>query len=312
MTMLNELARAIAKAEVGVTTGHSMLVYGPPKAGKSALAATIAEAKDVDRVFFFDNENSWEVLLWMIREGKLTKEAASKINVIRIADSKDDPYAIDTMIKCLNSIRHPVYLNTSDGKVLAKRPLGDLPEHIIEFQMSKLTKRDVIITDSLSQLADSALSAACKGQPSDFKPGWDEYGLQGKWLSDCLAIIQQAKYTNFVCVTHEILLPDQDGVERFFPMCGTKNFCYKVAKYFGTVVSVGTKMRKHIAGSSSVYSDKKLTGSRRGVALEKMEKPSLAPFLEFDMDDMDDVEAVAVAPVAARPSGLLASRLAKK
>jgi len=198
--------------------------------------------------------------------------------------------------------------------VLAKKPMGEFPAHIIEFQMSQLTKRDVIITDSLSQLADSALSAACKGQPDAFKPGWDEYGLQGKWLSDCLSIVQQAKYTNFVCVTHEILLPDQDGVDRFFPMCGTKNFCYKVAKYFGTVVSVGTKMRKHIAGSSSTYSDKKLTGSRRGVALEKMDKPSLAPFLEFSMDDMDDSAApVVAAPVAARPSGgLLASRLAKK
>lgn len=310
MTMLNDLANAIAKAEVDVASGHSILVYGPPKSGKTALAATIAESTRIDNVYMFDNENSWEVLLWMIREGKLSEAAAAKINVIRIIDSKDDPYAIDTMIKCLNSIRHPVYLDTSDGRVLQKKPVGELPEHIIEFQMSKLTKRDVVITDSLSQLSASALTAACPRNVADFKPGWDEYGLQGKWLTDCLAIVQQAKYTNFVCVTHEILLPDQDGVERFFPVCGTKNFCYTVAKYFGTVVSTGTKMKKHIVGSSSVYSDKKLTGSRRGISLEKMNEPSLAALLDLNM--VSDAEEKPVSAKPARPSGSLINSLKKK
>lgn len=310
MTQLLDLANAISRAEFGEVSGHSILVYGPPKAGKSALAATIAESPVVDRVFYFDNENSWEVLLWMIANNKLSHEAAAKINVIRIVDSKEDPYAIDTMIKCLNSVRAPVYLNTSDGRVLPKKP-ATIEDHIIEFQMSKLTKRDVVIMDSLSQLGDSGLAATCKSQSSDYKPGWDEYGLQGKWLSDCLSIVQQAKYCNFVAVTHEILLPDQDGVERFFPMCGTKAFCYKVAKYFGTVVSVGTKMRKHIAGSSSVYSDKKLTGSRRGLKLEDMKEPSLAPLLELKLEQQD--AATAESPKAERPSGsLLANRLGKK
>lgn len=303
MTMLNDLAQAIERAETDVVSGHSILVYGPPKSGKTALAATIAESTRVDRVFMFDNENSWEVLLWMLRENKLSTEAAAKINVIRIIDSKDDPYAIDTMIKCLNSIRHPVYLDSSDGRVLQKKPMGELPDHIIEFQMSKLTKRDVVITDSLSQLSASALTAACPRNVSDFKPGWDEYGLQGKWLTDCLAIVQQAKYTNFVCVTHEILLPDQDGVERFFPVCGTKNFCYTVAKYFGTVVSTGTKMKKHITGSSSTYSDKKLTGSRRGISLEKMDSPSLAPLLDMSLTQSAEEKPVSSKPV--RPSGNL-------
>ena len=310
MTMLNDLAKAIERAETDVVSGHSILVYGPPKSGKTALAATIAESSRVDRVFMFDNENSWEVLLWMLRENKLSTEAAAKINVIRIIDSKDDPYAIDTMIKCLNSIRSPVYLDTSDGRVLPKKPSTELPEHVIEFQMSKLTKRDVIITDSLSQLSASALTAACPRTVSDFKPGWDEYGLQGKWLTDCLAIVQQAKYTNFVCVTHEILLPDQDGVERFFPVCGTKNFCYTVAKYFGTVVSTGTKMKKHVVGSSSVYSDKKLTGSRRGISLEKMAVPSLAALLDFEFEPSKEQTKPPAKP--ARPSGNILDSLRKK
>lgn len=310
MTMLNDLAKAIEKAETDVVSGHSILVYGPPKSGKTALAATIAESSRIDNVYMFDNENSWEVLLWMISEGRLTEAAAAKINVIRIVDSKDDPYAIDTMIKCLNSIRHPVYLDTSDGRVLQKKPSTELPDHVIEFQMSKLTKRDVVITDSLSQLSASALTAACPRNVADFKPGWDEYGLQGKWLTDCLAIVQQAKYTNFVCVTHEILLPDQDGVERFFPVCGTKNFCYTVAKYFGTVVSTGTKMKKHVVGSSSVYSDKKLTGSRRGISLEKMSEPSLAALLDLNMHSKEEEKPISSKPV--RPSGSVLNSLRKK
>lgn len=310
MTNLIKLADSIKKAELTDVSGHSILIYGPPKSGKSALAATIAESPRVDRVFYFDNENSWEVLLWMIAENKLSNEAAAKINVIRIVDSKEDPYAIDTMIKVLNSVRAPIWLNTSDGKVLPKKP-AEQQGHIIEFQMSKLTKRDVVIIDSLSQLGDSGLAATCKSQSSDYSPGWDEYGLQGKWLSDCLSVVQQAKYCNFVAVTHEILLPDQDGVDRFFPMCGTKAFCYKVAKYFGTVVSLNTKMRKHVAGSSSTYSDKKLTGSRRGLKLENMAEASLASILELKVQKTEEVKKPAT--VAARPSGsLLAARLAKK
>jgi hypothetical protein len=152
--------------------------------------------------------------------------------------------------------------------------------------MSKLTLRDVVITDSLSQLGDSAAAGIMLGRSDTAKMEWDDYAAQGKWLGDCLSVVQQAKYCNFVCVTHEILLPDQDGVDKFFPMCGTRNFCHKVAKYFGTVITTKMKVGKHIAGSKTNFSKQCLTGSRRGIELENMKEASLAPL--FDTATMEN------------------------
>jgi hypothetical protein len=291
-----ELAKAIATAQEkeGVSRGHSILVYGAPKSGKSALAATAAESKNIDNVYFFDNENSWEVMLWMLESGKLSEEAAAKIKVINISDNVREPHAIETMLKVLNSMKAPVYVRYSDGKIVPQKPREPDPD-ILEFQMSKLTLRDVVITDSLSQLGDSAAAGIMLGRGDTAKMEWDDYAAQGKWLGDCLSIVQQAKFCNFICVTHEILLPDQDGIDKFFPMCGTKPFCHKVAKYFGTVITTKMKVGKHIAGSKTSFSKQCLTGSRRGIELENMKKASLASLF--------DTKPIEKAPEPAAPSG---------
>lgn len=292
MSTLLQLAQAAKKAAATASQaevlarGHSILLYGPPKSGKTRLAATSAMADNIDRVFFFDNENGSETLLSMLNEGALTEEAAAKIILINIDDTKADPYAIETMLRVLNSIKAPVYVRYDNGKLQPKKPTPFDESIYLEFQLSKLTRRDVVIVDSGSQLGDSALAALMLGRSSTTKPEWDDYSAQGTQLGDCLSVMQQARYCNFIMVTHDILLKDQDGNEKFFPMCGTRAFCHKVAKYFGTVAHVKVKLKKHVAGSSSGYSSQALTGSRRALKLEDMKVPSLAPIFDFAVADV--------------------------
>jgi len=113
------------------------------------------------------------------------------------------------------------------------------------------------------------MAALCLGKDSMYKPGWDEYGIQGKWLGDILTVVQQATHTNFAFLTHEICMEDDEGKDKFYPLMGTKAFSMKCAKYFGTVAYVHKKLNKHVAGSSSTYLGDRVTGSRVNAKIEK-------------------------------------------
>lgn len=284
-------ARDAAEAQGEMDSNHSCLIYGAAKTGKTRLAATAAMANSIERVFWFDNENGYDTLFTMMDEGLLSEEAAAKIIIIPIKDTRAEPYAIETMLKVLNSVKNPVYVDMQTGRCLKAKPAKVGEEHgIIEFQISKLTPSDCIVTDSLSQLGDSALNGTCVGEDYTFKPLLDNYGLAGKWLNDCLTIMQQARYCNFVAVTHEVMLEGEDKRERLYPLCGTTKFSPKVGKYFGTCIYAEKQGMKHKVGSGSTYSANKITGSRRGLLLEKGKgEPTLVSL--FDVAQTEEVEA---------------------
>jgi hypothetical protein len=123
---------------------------------------------------------------------------------------------------------------------------------------------------------------ACAGKNIEYKPGWDEYGLVVKWLGDIMSVIQAATFTNFVMITHELIYEEEiNGIKRdkILPLVGTKAFCSKVAKYFGTVIYTEIKLGKHAAGSSSTYKPNHITGSRVNAAIEKSKELSMRAIL---------------------------------
>lgn len=274
-------ARQAAEAAGEEKSNHSCLIYGAAKTGKTRLAATAAEAESLDRLFWFDNENGYDTLITMMEEGSLSEKAAAKIIIVPIKDTRAEPYAIETMLKVLNSIKAPVYIDMHTGRCLPKKPAQVGEGHgVLEFQMSTLTSRDCLVTDSLSQLGDSALNGTCVGQDYTYKPLLDNYGLAGKWLNDCLTIMQQATYCNFIAITHEVMLEGEDKRERLYPLCGTSKFSPKIGKYFGTCIYAEKQGIKHKVGSGSTYAPNKITGSRRGLLLEKDKAPSLASLFD--------------------------------
>lgn len=266
---LLQLKQAAAKLE----TNHSILIYGPPKGGKTWLAATAALIPEVKRIFFFSLENGHETILNM----DLPDWALEKIIIFKIQDTRENPLGIETILKSLTQ-RGSVKICDLHGRVDCAECMK-AKEGFTPFALSECTHFDLVIIDTGSQLGDSALAAACLGKPGMYKPTFDEYGMVNKWLGDACSVIQQCVSTNFVVLTHEIALEDDEGKDRIFPLMGSKQFSMKCAKFFGTVVYVHKKLGKHVAGSGSTYRPDLLTGSRLNVKLENSKDPSMRDIL---------------------------------
>lgn len=256
---------------------HAILLYGPPKVGKTELAGTLAKIPDVDRIFWFDLENGSDTLIDMVRRGKLTEEQAAKITLFKVPDIRENPVAMETLLKAICT-KAAVQICDEHGRVNCPICLKEKAE-FTPFHHASLTDKDFIVIDSLSQASVSAMNMACRNQPVEFKPTWDEYGLQTKWLSDLLTTVQAAQYTNFLCITHDLIIEEEGKSDKCVPLCGTKAFSNTVAKYYGTVIYAEMKMKQHKAGSSTKYSTSTQTGSRLGIELEKEKDPDLSTVL---------------------------------
>ncbi|WCD44287.1 putative ATPase [Polaromonas phage Tiera] len=255
---LSELATAVAE----LSSNHSVLLYGPPKTGKTRLAGTAIRIPEFRRIFWFDGENGYETLLNM----GLTADELAKVTLFRIKDTRDKPIFVETMLKALATKSANKFCDRHGKWECPDCKKASLP--FTSFDLRELTHNDLVVIDSGSALGDSALNACMLGSDSMAKPGWDEYAIQGKWLGDILMQIQAATNTNFLVITHEIAI-ESDKKEVIYPLIGTKNFSMKCAKYFGTVAYVEKKAGKHVAGSSSLYRHNLVTGSRVNAQIEK-------------------------------------------
>ncbi len=271
---LSQLAKAVNS---NLSRNHSILLYGPPKTGKTRLVGTAAKIVELERIFWIDLENGAETLLNM----GLTEAEMDKVTLISIPDTREVPRGIETVLKMFSS-KTPLSICHAHGKVGCVEAECKKPENSVVFSLKECTHKDLVVIDSGSQLGDSALNMACVGKPVEYKPGWDEYGLQSKWLGDILSVIQAAQFTNFVVITHVIPIEEElNGIkkDKLYPLMGTKAFSSKVAKYFGTVAFVEIKLGKHTAGSSSTYKSETLTGSRVNAQLEKQKEPDMRTIL---------------------------------
>lgn len=301
---------AIAAAVHELDTNHSILIYGPPKSGKTRFVATAAKIPEITKIYWFDFENGYETLLNM----GLTEEEMAKIVLFRIPDTRDNPVAIETMLK-LFSAKTPISICNDHGVAGCVQCAKLGPDASESMCLRDCKHTELVVIDSGSQLGDSALNAACKGMDTTYKPQLDDYGSCGKWLADILSVIQQAKTVNFVVITHELVDEEEiNGVkkDRIFPLMGTKTFSRKVAKYFGTVAYFHMKLGKHVAGSSSTYKSETLTGSRVEALLEKSKEPSMYDILvEGGIIRSSTVKEVAASAALLKKPGLPSSLIRK-
>jgi hypothetical protein len=269
MPSLLDIKNAVAK----VQKNHSILIYGPPKSGKTRLVGTAAKLPEIENIYWIDMENGSETLLHM----GLTDAELAKIKLINLTNTRQDPVAIETMLR-LCAAKAPLNICDRHGRVDCPACKAD-KSPFQSFWFGQATHRDLVVIDSGSELGDSAAAATVRGKPTTHKLTFDEWGMVGKWLGDILSVIQAGQNTNFVVITHEISLEGDDGKERFYPLIGSKNFSMKCAKYFGTVIYTHIKLNKHIAGSSSTYKGDTVTGSRVNATIESAAEPDMRTIL---------------------------------
>ena len=264
--------KLLDKADSGV---NRVLVFGPPKAGKTELCARLAEYFNI---LYIDLENGWTVFK------KLPKEWLERVEIISLPDTKDYPIAIESALKISKGT--PVTVCHEHGKVsCAICAKAGAPSDKIE--LDSLDHSWIVVWDSLSQLANSAMNHITKEKDDDYKPEWTDYRIQGSLMDKFLSRIQQAAY-NCICITHEIEAEMEDGRKKIVPIAGTREFSRNTAKYFDHVIYCEVKNKGHHFGSATTYGMSVLTGSRTDIAIENLEtasllaifKPEVAPKLK--------------------------------
>jgi len=249
-------------SKISASNIHHVLIYGPPKVGKTQLAGTLASKYNL---IWFDLENGVETLL------KLPEEQKERIEVIRIPDTRSFPIAIETMLKVIKGGKFRIC--EKHGKIAcsacAKEGLD-----ITDVNLIDVPNDTVIVVDSLTQLTNSAIAHITKAQPDDYKLLQDDWGNLGKLMDIFLSHVQNAPF-NVVCISHETEAEMEDGKNKLVPTAGTRNFSRNSARYFGEVVYCEVKNKRHIAASSTTYANNILTGSRTGVSLEGLSETSL-------------------------------------
>lgn len=239
-----------------------ILLFGAPKTGKTELAARLAEKFNI---LYLGLENGHDTMF------KLPLEMQERIEIVALPDSRVYPIGIETMLKVIRGGETKIC--DEHGKVNCPMCVRD-GKPITTVELNKLDESWVVIVDSLSQLANSAIAHITKGKPDDYKLQTDDWGNLGKLMDMFLSQVQAARY-NIICISHELGVEMQDGKEKLVAVAGTKNFSRNSAKYFGEVIYAELKNKKHVFGSSTSYANNIVTGSRDDFNLEDYEDPKL-------------------------------------
>jgi len=280
---LDELAIKYHNAEDRVSR---TLLWGKPRGGKTAFAATIAKLPEIDRVFWFDLESGLETVIFddeLPEHYRLTAEERQKITVIRVQDTPALPLAAYTILKAFSATK-PESICEGHGKIDCPVCKANGTPSVL-FNLASLTPRDAVVIDSGSQLADSIvnmkLNTMKNANGSDVHL-MQVYGAAGLDLTAVFSMLQAAN-TNCIVCTHEVDTVNKKEVATgTFPLVGSQAYSKKVGKYFGHVVYCEFKAKKFIKGSHPSYKQDYITGSRTGARLENVDNPVMKDLIYPD------------------------------
>lgn len=236
---------------------QKVLVYGPPKTGKTELVARLVEAGY--KLLWVDMENGWQTI-----KTRIDPKYWDQIELFVLPDTKENPCAYPTFARMFTM--KPVRFCHAHGRIACVECTKNAPTAFDTVDLSKIDNNTVVVGDSLTQLSASAMNNAAKGvEPTALE--FKHYAAQGAHLDALLTAIQQAPF-HVAIISHEGTIEGVDGKETIGPVGGTKNFSLKVPKYFDHVVYT-TKVNKEFrAASSANFNVRIMAGSRSDLAME--------------------------------------------
>ena len=128
------------------TKHHHILLFGPPKSGKSLLAGKLSSHKNL---LWFDLEGGHNVLF------QLPPEQQERIELIDLPDTRGYPIAIETMLKVIKGAR--VDICELHGKVNCSI-CKSKQAAFVTVELNTLDSDTVVVVDSLTQLTNSAIA----------------------------------------------------------------------------------------------------------------------------------------------------------
>lgn len=250
------------------SAARKIIVYGPPKTGKTDLVGQLAEKK---KLWWFDLEDGVKTLL---ASPRMKREWFDNIELFKIPDTQINPIACRTFLKMFKAGTHEIcHMHGAVGCPLCKK--DGAPSTSIN--LSSFTNNDILVIDSATQLAQSAMNDIQKkvimADEFDKKPSWDDYFNQGRIMDRIFSIVQQANF-NVVVISHETMTEMEDGSKKIVPVGGTREFSSKFAKYFDDVIYCEIVNKRHNYSCSSTYKNNVISGSRTNRELNK-DKPNL-------------------------------------
>jgi hypothetical protein len=242
-----------------------ILIYGPPKSGKTAAIGKLAERF---HLWYFDLEDSIKTLQ---NPDMLAPEFRKNITLFRIPDKQTYPMGIETVLKVIKGSKSAICF--THGKVNCPVCSKDPSASIETITLDELrTDKDIVVLESYSQLAESSMNYIMRDAIAkdnfDAKAGWDEYGKQGRILERIGSTIQVAPF-NIIVSSHEMMIDMEDGSKKIVPIGGTTNVSRVFAKYFDDVIYCELLNKRHKFTSSTTGKSNVLAGSRAGVDLKE-------------------------------------------
>lgn len=255
-------------ADYKQSAARKICVYGDPKTGKTDLVLQLSEKK---KLWWFDLDDGIKTVFTSPR---IKPEWLDNIELFKIPDTQIMPIGARTMLKVIKG--RPCDICHAHGAVacpLCKR--DGLPSTTID--LSTFTNNDVMVIDSTTQLAQSAMNdiqrKVIEAEKYDEKPSWDDYFNQGRIMDRIFSTVQQANF-NVVAITHTVLTEMEDGSKKICPVGGTREFSSRFAKYFDDVVYCEIVNKRHNFSCLSTYKNSVQSGSRTNKELSK-DKPNL-------------------------------------
>lgn len=237
----------------------SVLVYGPPKSGKTELVGWLGSSH---KLIWIDVEKGGKTL------AKLPPEVKKNIDYYRIYDTPEDPNGIATCLLLITG--RPVTFCDDHGRVGCPVCAANKQAKWHTLELNKLDPAEyIVVFDSATQLTASATAKTVKqfNLKPEQKFEFDHWAYQGALLRRFFEYLQNANF-NVVVISHETALKLEDGTDKIVPSAGTENFSRNFAKYFGHIVYAQVINKKHKFDSATTAHNKILTGSRTDLVID--------------------------------------------
>lgn len=237
---------------------QKVLVYGPPKTGKTELVARLVEAGY--NLIWFDVESGYQTI-----KTRIDKKYWPQIELIRIPDTRENAVGYTTVARAFTM--KPISICIAHGAVSCvfctkdKKPFDSI-------NLAGLDTNTVVAIDSLTQISASLFNKAT-ANVSDLVNGveFKHYAALGQGLDALLTAIQQAPF-HVAVISHQNNKENPDKSKVIVPAGGTQNFSDKVPKYFDHIVYTTLYNGKFKQASSAGFNVRIMAGSRSDLAME--------------------------------------------